>query len=87
VCVVDPPRTGMTDDAVAALVRLGPPRIVYVSCDAPTLARDAAKLSAAGYRLASIEGFDLFPNTAHVETVAVFTTGQDAAAPPLEPGR
>jgi 23S rRNA (uracil1939-C5)-methyltransferase len=77
----------MTDDAVAALLRLTPPRIVYVSCDAPTLARDAAKLSGAGYRLASIEGFDLFPNTAHVETVAMFTTDQDAAAPPLEPGR
>ena len=87
VCVVDPPRTGMTDDAVAAMLRLTPPRIVYVSCDAPTLARDAAKLSGAGYRLASIEGFDLFPNTAHVETVAMFTTDQDAAAPPLEPGR
>ena len=87
VCVVDPPRTGMTDDAVAALVRLRPPRLVYVSCDPPTLARDAAKLSAAGYVLASIEGFDLFPNTAHVETVAVFTAGQSAAALPLEPGR
>ena len=82
VCVVDPPRTGMTDDAVAALVRLTPPRIVYVSCDPPTLARDAAKLSAAGYRLVSIEGFDLFPNTAHVETVAVFTTGGSAGPPP-----
>jgi 23S rRNA (uracil1939-C5)-methyltransferase len=87
VCVVDPPRTGMSDAAIAGLVRLTPPRLVYVSCDAPTLARDAAKLVSAGYRLAAIEGFDLFPNTGHVETVAVFTTGDGATAPPHAPTR
>jgi len=43
-----------------------------VSCDPPTLARDAARILAAGYRLTSIEAFDLFPNTPHVETLAVF---------------
>jgi len=43
-----------------------------VSCDPPTLARDAAKFVAAGYTLAAIEAFDLFPNTPHVEAVAVF---------------
>jgi len=43
-----------------------------VSCDPPTLARDAAKIRDAGYTLHSIEGFDLFPNTAHVETVVAF---------------
>ena len=48
------------------------PRIVYVSCDPPTMARDARRLLDAGYRLSSLRGFDLFPNTAHVESVGVF---------------
>jgi len=47
------------------------PRVVYISCDAPTLARDVKRLVEAGYRLEHIEGFDLFPNTAHIETLAV----------------
>lgn len=70
VCIVDPPRTGMSDAAVNDLSRIKPSRLIYVSCDAPTLARDAAKFVSSGYRLASLDGFDLFPNTAHVETVA-----------------
>jgi 23S rRNA (uracil1939-C5)-methyltransferase len=70
--VIDPPRTGASPQAAAGLVALGAPRIVYVSCDPATLARDAALLSAGGYRLESVEAFDLFPNTAHVETLAVF---------------
>jgi 23S rRNA (uracil1939-C5)-methyltransferase len=69
--VVDPPRTGMSKEAVDRLSRLAPPRIVYVSCDPPTLARDARRLLDAGYRLASLRAFDLFPNTPHVESVAV----------------
>jgi 23S rRNA (uracil1939-C5)-methyltransferase len=87
VCVVDPPRTGMTDSAIAGVLRLTPPRLVYVSCDPPTLARDAARLAAAGYRLESIDGFDLFPNTAHVESVAVFTLGTGAGTLPPAPVR
>ena len=87
VCVLDPPRTGMSDSAAAELLRVKPSRLVYVSCDAPTLARDAAKLAGGGYRLVSLDGFDLFPNTAHVETVAVFTTGPAAGVQPLAPGR
>jgi 23S rRNA (uracil1939-C5)-methyltransferase len=70
--IVDPPRTGMSPDAVRAMVRANPPRMVYVSCDVATLARDARALVDAGYSLAHISGIDLFPNTAHVETVVAF---------------
>lgn len=70
--VLDPPRTGASPDALAAVIRLRASRLVYVSCDPATLARDAKGLIAAGYRLTSVTGFDLFPNTPHVESVAVF---------------
>lgn len=70
--LLDPPRTGVSKDALAGLVRARPNRIVYVSCDVPTLARDARGLLDAGYRLGRVAALDLFPNTAHVETVAVF---------------
>ena len=74
VVVVDPPRTGLSTDAVDHLLRYANPRsIVYVSCDPATLARDAGRLAAARYGLDSIVALDLFPNTAHVETVAVFS--------------
>lgn len=72
VVIADPPRTGMSADALRGLVAWRPPRIVYVSCDPPTLARDAGRLREAGYTLHAIDAFDLFPNTPHVETVAVF---------------
>jgi 23S rRNA (uracil1939-C5)-methyltransferase len=70
--IVDPPRTGLSKQASDGLVRHGSPRLIYVSCDPPTLARDARKLLDAGYGIASIRAFDLFPNTPHVETVVVF---------------
>ncbi len=70
--VLDPPRAGASPQALSSIVALAGSRIVYVSCDPATLARDAKLLIAAGYRLGPIGGFDLFPNTAHVETVAVF---------------
>jgi len=70
--IVDPPRTGLSKQAGDGLARYGSSRIIYVSCDPPTLARDARKLLDAGYRLASIRAFDLFPNTPHVETLAIF---------------
>ena len=69
--IVDPPRTGMSKPAIEAVLRLAPPRIVYVSCDPPTLARDARRLFEHGYTLESLRAFDLFPNTAHVESLAV----------------
>ena len=71
--VVDPPRTGISKDAIAHLVRLQPSRIVYISCDVATLARDTHVLHEAGYGLAELSGIDLFPNTAHVESIAVLT--------------
>jgi tRNA/tmRNA/rRNA uracil-C5-methylase (TrmA/RlmC/RlmD family) len=70
--IVDPPRTGMSSDAVRAIAALEPPRIVYVSCDVATLARDARLLVDADYSLGEVSGLDLFPNTAHVETIALF---------------
>lgn len=72
VVVVDPPRTGLSPEAADGLLRWGAPRVVYVSCDVPTLARDAARLFAGGYELTSIEAFDMFPGTPHVECLAVF---------------
>lgn len=70
--VLDPPRTGASSETVAGVSAVGAGRVVYVSCDPATLARDAALLVSSGYRLTSVESFDLFPNTAHVETLAVF---------------
>ena len=70
--IVDPPRTGMSKEATAGVIGLGAPRLVYVSCDIATLARDARLLLDAGYRIVSTRAFDLFPNTAHVETVIAF---------------
>jgi len=71
--VVDPPRTGMSKETSAAIAAQKAGRLVYVSCDAATFARDARKLVDAGYRLEHLEAFDLFPCTAHVEALAVFT--------------
>lgn len=70
--VVDPPRTGMTPEALQSILKLRPSRLVYVSCDPPTMARDARRLLDGGYRLDSLRGFDLFPNTPHVESLGVF---------------
>jgi 23S rRNA (uracil1939-C5)-methyltransferase len=67
--VTNPPRTGMDARVADAFERLRPRRVVYVSCDPATLARDLTRLP--GYRLAEVRAFDLFPQTAHVETVAV----------------
>ena len=72
VVILDPPRTGVGPDALDGVIAWSAPRVVYVSCDPPTLARDAKRLIGAGYSMTSIDAFDLFPNTAHVETIAVF---------------
>ncbi len=70
--IVDPPRTGMSREALEGAIGLRSQRVVYVSCDVATLARDARRLVDAGYSLTTVDSFDLFPNTPHVETVAVF---------------
>ncbi|MGE3490710.1 MAG: class I SAM-dependent RNA methyltransferase [Vicinamibacterales bacterium] len=70
--VLDPPRTGLSKEALAGVIAVGASTVVYVSCDIATLARDARLLLDAGYRLAGVRAFDLFPNTAHVETVIAF---------------
>jgi 23S rRNA (uracil1939-C5)-methyltransferase len=67
--MTNPPRTGMHEDAARQLDRSGAARIVYISCDPATLARDLARLTS--FRLRSCRAYDLFPQTAHVETVAV----------------
>ena len=67
--VLDPPRAGLEDAALTALIEANPRQIVYVSCDPSTLARDLRKLMDAGYALESVTPFDLFPQTYHVETI------------------
>lgn len=69
VIVVDPPRKGLAAEVIDAMVQMAPARIVYVSCDPATLARDVKLLSEKGYALTHAEAFDLFPRTYHVETV------------------
>jgi 23S rRNA (uracil1939-C5)-methyltransferase len=71
--VLDPPRTGLPDEVAERLAALAPERIVYLSCDPATLARDLSVFDHHGYRLTAVEGFDLFPQTPHVELLAVAT--------------
>ena len=71
VVVLDPPRSGLAKGVCDALIRRAPRRLVYVSCDAATFARDLALLAAGGYHLRDLRVFDLFPMTEHVELVAV----------------
>lgn len=70
--LVDPPRTGISKAAMGAVVSRHAARVIYVSCDPPTMARDARRLVDGGYRLTSLRAFDLFPNTPHVECLGVF---------------
>ena len=76
VVVVDPPRKGLNADTIEALHRMAPRRIVYVSCDPATLARDVALLKDQGYTLATATAADLFPRCSHVETVVLLSKGE-----------
>jgi 23S rRNA (uracil1939-C5)-methyltransferase len=80
VVVVDPPRSGLSKKIVRRLIELHPRRIVYVSCNATTLAPNARQLVDAGYRLVKVRGVDMFPHTPHLECVALLerTMGPDA---------
>jgi 23S rRNA (uracil1939-C5)-methyltransferase len=69
--VVDPPRQGCSRRVLDALARSGVPRVIYVSCDPSTLARDLGILVRAGFRCAALQPVDLFPQTFHLETVAL----------------
>ena len=73
VVVVDPPRKGMSRDAIEAVCRMSPERIVYVSCNCATLARDILVFSNNGYRLISGKAVDMFPRTSHIETVCLLS--------------
>ena len=73
VIVMDPPRKGCDAATLAAAVRMAPKRMVMVSCNPATMARDLRQLESAGYRAAALRGVDMFPRTAHVEAVALLT--------------
>ena len=75
VVVVDPPRKGLNADAIEALARFSPRRIVYISCDPATLGRDVALLKERGYAVKNAMAADLFPRCAHVESIVCLTRG------------
>jgi 23S rRNA (uracil1939-C5)-methyltransferase len=70
--VVDPPRQGLSASLRQWLIREGPPVLAYVSCDPATLARDSRELCLGGYGLEKLSFHDFYPQTAHIETLAVF---------------
>lgn len=76
VITVDPPRKGLNADTIEAICRMSPRRLVYVSCDPATLARDVSALKDRGFHLQSAQTADLFPRCAHVETVALLSKGE-----------
>jgi 23S rRNA (uracil1939-C5)-methyltransferase len=73
VLVVDPPRAGLSQKIVRRVIEAAPRRIVYVSCNPTTLAPDAATLVEAGWRLERVSPVDMFPQTPHIECVAVLS--------------
>ena len=73
VIVLDPPRKGCSEQTIKAAAKMAPDRIVYVSCDPATLARDCAVFKELGYEVEEATPVDLFPRTAHVETVCLLS--------------
>jgi 23S rRNA (uracil1939-C5)-methyltransferase len=78
--IIDPPRKGCDETFLGQLVAFAPRAIVYVSCNPESLARDLVRLTASGYRIRALQPFDMFPQTRHVECVAVLE--RDPTAPP-----
>lgn len=70
--LVDPPREGIDKQALDAILQIKPEMIAYVSCDPSTLARDASRLTHAGYQLSEVTPFDLSPQTYHIESISIF---------------
>lgn len=73
VIIVDPPRKGLDSETLEAIINLSPQKLIYVSCDPATLARDLKTLSENGYTLLNCQPFDMFPRTPHVETVVLMS--------------
>jgi 23S rRNA (uracil1939-C5)-methyltransferase len=71
VMVVDPPRAGLSQKVVRRIIEASPRRLVYVSCNPTTLAPNAAQMVEAGYALRSVQPVDMFPQTPHIECVAL----------------
>lgn len=71
--VLDPPRAGVEEGLLAAIGQIGPPRLIYISCDPATLARDLQRLSAFGYTPGPARLFDMFPGTGHIECVTLMS--------------
>jgi 23S rRNA (uracil1939-C5)-methyltransferase len=82
VAVIDPPRAGLSQKVVRRIVEAAPKRIVYVSCNPTTLAPNAAQLVEAGYVLERVRPVDFFPQTPHIESVALLTAGPDGVRNP-----
>jgi 23S rRNA (uracil1939-C5)-methyltransferase len=82
VAVIDPPRAGLSQKVVRRIVEAAPRRIVYVSCNPTTLAPNAAQLVEAGYRLVKVRPVDMFPQTPHIECVALLEAGPDGVRNP-----
>jgi 23S rRNA (uracil1939-C5)-methyltransferase len=80
--VIDPPRAGLSAKIVRRIVEAAPSRIVYVSCNPTTLAPNAAQLVEAGYRFVKVRPVDMFPQTPHIEAVALFEAGPDGVRNP-----
>lgn len=73
VVVVDPPRKGCEEEVLETIIKMSPQRVVYVSCNPATLARDLAYLEERGYKTVEVQPVDMFPHTAHVETVVLMS--------------
>jgi 23S rRNA (uracil1939-C5)-methyltransferase len=73
IVVIDPPRAGLDQRVIAAVTAAQPAKVIYVSCDPATFARDAKRFIQQGYSLVSVAPFDQFPQTHHIETISLFT--------------